>query len=73
VTDDDTPVPNRSNASRRLVNCARCGRSDECSASDLLRFTREGWPKCCGQVMALFTSVPNPGSGDTGTDLPSVS
>lgn len=55
---------------RRTVRCEQCGRADECSASDLLRFTREGWPRCCGQVMALFTEVEKRDSDDTARDPP---
>lgn len=64
VSDD---VSKRSTApgSRRLVRCDQCGRSDECSASDLLRFTREGWPRCCGQVMVMFIEAEKRGPEDT--------
>jgi hypothetical protein len=55
---------------RRLVRCDQCGRTDECSPSELLRFTREGWPKCCGQVMALFTEAEKRGSDDIALDRP---
>ena len=46
------PTPTRR---PRLLRCAICGRADEVPAADQLRFTRTGWPKCCGQVMALVT------------------
>jgi hypothetical protein len=44
----------------------------ECSAADLLRYTREGWPKCCEQVMALFTEAVWPPPDDTKIDRPAL-
>jgi hypothetical protein len=38
---------------RRLLECIICGQVVECSAEELLRYTREGWPRCCGQVMVF--------------------
>ena len=58
---------------RRLVRCNACDRTVDCSAADLLRYTREGWPKCCGQVMALFTEAARPQADDTKVDRPSLS
>jgi hypothetical protein len=26
----------------------------------MLRYTRTGWPKCCGEVMALFSPADKP-------------
>jgi hypothetical protein len=50
------PDPTQNSARRlRQLRCTICGRSDEASAAELLRFTRTGWPKCCGQVMGLVT------------------
>lgn len=49
-------------APRRLLRCDACGRSEECSAAVLLRYTREGWPRCCGAVMAVFTELSHPAS-----------
>jgi hypothetical protein len=57
---------------RRLVRCDTCDRTVECSAADLLRYTREGWPKCCGQVMAMFTEGGWPESNDTKVDRPAL-
>ena len=47
---------------RRLLQCNVCGRTIECSVGELLRYTREGWPKCCGQVMAFYTEPSRAGS-----------
>jgi hypothetical protein len=57
---------------RRLVRCDSCERMVECSAADLLRYTREGWPKCCGQVMALFTEAARSEPDDTKVDRPAL-
>ena len=68
----DTPKQSRSAGPRRLLRCDLCGRTDEPSPSDLLRYTRTGWPRCCGQVMALFTEAEKPGPDDTALDAPPV-
>ena len=65
---DDTQNRSPTTGSRRLVRCDQCGRSNECSASELLRYTRQGWPKCCGQVMGLFIEAEKPGPDDTALD-----
>jgi hypothetical protein len=55
----------------RLIRCEVCGRTDPCSVGDLLRFTREGWPKCCGAVMTYYTAAPIPApTDDTKLDGP---
>jgi hypothetical protein len=46
------------------VNLAERAALQDCSAEGLLRYTRQGWTKCCGQVMALFTEAPRPDSAD---------
>lgn len=48
----------------RQVRCEICKRSQACSAADLMRFAREGWPRCCHEVMALFSVTTQT---DTGT------
>jgi ribosomal protein S14 len=45
---------------RRLLRCPVCGRADEVTQDDLMRHARDGWPKCCGQVMAYFMEAPRP-------------
>lgn len=52
--------PDRKVEPRRVVQCNTCGCAVECSADELLRYTREGWPRCCGQVMAFFTEPSRP-------------
>lgn len=51
----------RTDDPRRIVRCNTCGRVVECTATDLLRYTREGWPKCCGHVVTCFTETVRPG------------
>lgn len=55
---------------RRLLRCDVCGYSRDCSPEASLRYTREGWPKCCGQVMVLFAEAEKPGPDDTAPDVP---
>ena len=45
---------------RRLLRCDRCGRADEATHAVLMRHTRDGWPKCCGQTMASFAESERP-------------
>ena len=52
----------------RELYCATCGRAVRVSTGALLRFTKVGWPKCCGETMALRDSD-QPGAADTDFDL----
>lgn len=62
----------RHGAGRRLLRCDGCGRTDAVPPADLLRYTREGWPRCCGAVMHLFAEAPRPSPDDTATDIPAL-
>jgi hypothetical protein len=33
--------------------CLNCGRTFECGAVAALAYTRQGWPKCCEEVMSI--------------------
>src|SRR4051812_48953772 len=55
-TDPDRPDP----SGRRLLRCPVCGRADEVTHDDLMRHARDGWPKCCGEVMDYFLEAPRP-------------
>jgi hypothetical protein len=57
---------------QRLLRCGACKRTADCTADELLGYARSGWPKCCDEVMTLFTSTEPPGPDDTGIDLPPV-
>jgi hypothetical protein len=49
---------------KTALRCSACGRTQACSAADRLRFTRQGWPRCCGEVMDYFAhSTPLGGEG----------
>jgi hypothetical protein len=37
----------------RHVRCGSCRRRFPCSPTDQLRYAKEGWPRCCGEVMML--------------------
>src|SRR5262245_45074461 len=47
-----------------FLRCLQCNRTIDCTQADLLQFTKTGWPRCCAEVMTLFTSTkkPDPGS-----------
>ena len=59
-TDPIRQPPSHTPTGRRLLRCDRCGRADEATHADLLRHTRDGWPKCCGQTMAYFAEAERP-------------
>jgi hypothetical protein len=40
-----------------LLVCRYCGKLTDCRIDNYLRFIREGWPICCGEVMAQYRSV----------------
>ena len=52
---DQSPPPNI-----HLLRCLACGKTVECQPADMHGFTRTRWPKCCGNVMALFGPVEKP-------------
>jgi hypothetical protein len=43
-----------------VVRCQVCGRSADCTSSQLLRYSRNGFPWCCGEAM-----VSRPTGGST--------
>jgi hypothetical protein len=45
---------------RSLLRCLSCGESVETDPTDLLKYMRIGWPKCCGQVMELYVPAAKP-------------
>lgn len=54
-----------------LLWCGACGRSEAKTATEVLGYTRIGWPKCCGQVMAYFAAE-RPSAIDTALDKPAL-
>jgi hypothetical protein len=59
VPDDPTPDPTPT-TNVHLLHCLGCGVTIPCRPADLQRFTRAGWPRCCGEVMTLFGPVEKP-------------
>ena len=56
-----TPAPPaRAPAVSRGLQCSACGRTTDCTTSQLIRFSRKGFPWCCGEVMAIRS---DPGTG----------
>lgn len=49
---------------RWLLRCTSCGRSEDCTADDNLRYARDGWPRCCREVMTLYVELGRPDPGD---------
>jgi PilZ domain len=45
------------------VRCLICGRTNDCTTSQFLRYNREGFPWCCGEAMS---ARPTEGSKDEG-------
>ena len=43
-----------------LLHCATCSNLMVCNSVELLRYTQNGWPKCCGEVMPLYTASDKP-------------
>ena len=53
---------------RRELYCDLCGRAQRVPTGALLRYTTEGWPKCCGETMAVRDSA-EPGAPNTDFDM----
>jgi len=53
-------MPEVTPAAVPVVRCQVCGRSADCTSSQLLRYSRNGFPWCCGEAM-----VPSPLGGST--------
>jgi hypothetical protein len=61
---DDELIGSECESPRRIIRCNACGLTVECTAGDLLQYTREGWPRCCEQVMTFFTETTRPSVGE---------
>jgi hypothetical protein len=51
-----------------ILRCHHCHRSVDRTAAELLTHTRDGWPKCCGEVMTLYTATSKPTADPSPTD-----
>jgi hypothetical protein len=59
-------------ASRRIIRCSVCSRSKDVSYEDLLKYTRYGWPRCCGEVMGYFLEATRPSTNDDTDEQPAL-
>jgi hypothetical protein len=57
---------------RRIVRCDQCGRSRDVAYADLLRYTKVGWPMCCGRVMGYYVEAPKPSAKDETDEWPAL-
>ena len=53
---------------RRELFCGVCGRTDRVTTRALLWYTKNGWPRCCGETMAVRDA--DHGEANTELDLP---
>jgi hypothetical protein len=66
-----SPPPSPPPASRiNLLRCLTCSKTVECSPTDALKFTKTGWPRCCGEVMTMFIPTSQPGDPPQGRKPP---
>ena len=63
-SDPTRQPPSHIPTGRRFLRCDRCGRTHQVYYPDLMRYTREGWPTCCGHTMAYFAEVERPRMSD---------
>jgi len=54
---------------RRMLWCMVCGNTRPASAEDFLRYSRDGWPRCCGAVMSYFTEMASKAALGPDTEL----
>jgi hypothetical protein len=69
MADDPDPQLARATTPARILLCGTCRGVRICSPTDLLGYTKAGWPRCCGEVMTLFTRG-GLASDDTKVDRP---
>ena len=53
----------------RVLRCETCKRVEPCTLAELLRFTWRGWPRCCGEVMALVSAEDRRAAADTSLQM----
>jgi len=61
MTDAKGPPANCPEELQRILRCGKCGKTVTCQPSEMLTYTVAGWPKCCGETMALFIEAKLPG------------
>jgi hypothetical protein len=55
-----------------MLLCRPCGRVRDTTQDDLMRFLTAGWPRCCGEVMTLYTETERPGDDGTPLERPAL-
>lgn len=55
LTREATSPPGAQSPTHALLHCGQCAKTTEGTREDLLRFTRQGGPHCCGVTMRVFT------------------
>jgi hypothetical protein len=53
-----------------ILVCLSCRKVLDCDLSDRLRYTRSGWPKCCGEVMSCAAVAKSAARGYASDDTP---
>ena len=48
-----------------FLHCLTCHKIQDCKPDEMLEYTKLGWPKCCGEVMTLYSRSDGPQSRDT--------
>lgn len=60
------PEPDAPPVLNRRLACPLCGGRRACSLAEVVRYDQGGWPRCCGEVMALSTAPPDDAAGGEG-------
>jgi hypothetical protein len=53
-----------------MLVCRSCGKLTDCRVDNYLRFIREGWPECCGDLMAQCGPVEQVSSDKLAAETP---
>jgi len=48
---------------QHVLVCHDCGRVRPVTPEQQLKYVSQGWPRCCGTVMALYAEVERPHDG----------
>lgn len=56
-------MPQPPPSQRALLRCDKCGRVEVPDTADIRGYIMAGWPRCCGQVMAVFYEADTPVNG----------
>jgi hypothetical protein len=68
------PIYDFAAALHSRLTCPLCGSRRDCTLAALVRYSRRGWPRCCGEVMTLTSDEAAPAaSSQPGEPLPTPS